>query len=67
VKPLAHRVEVGFAKLGRARSRRILAARGRLPFVPYLVEVEAIGDVDTELMAWLRESYDTAGRASELK
>ena len=61
VKPLATRADVGFHKLGRARSKRILHARGRLPFVPYLVEVEAPGDVDHELLAWLRESYALAG------
>jgi hypothetical protein len=61
VKPLARRVDVGFSKLGRARDRRILAAKGRLPFVRHLVEVEAAGDVDTQLLAWLRESYDSAG------
>lgn len=60
LKPLARRCDVGFHKLGRARSKRILSARGRLPFVPYLVEVEAPGDVDTELRAWLREAYDLA-------
>jgi hypothetical protein len=60
VKPLARRVDVGFHKFGRARSKRILSAKGRLPFVPYLVEVEAPGDVDTELRAWLRESYEIA-------
>lgn len=61
VKPLARRVDVGFFKFGRARSKRILSAKGRLPFVPYLVEVEAPGDLDSELRAWLRESYDLAG------
>ena len=61
VKPYARRVDVGFHKVGRARSRRILGARRRLPFVPYLVEVEAPGDVDQELVAWLQESYDLAG------
>ena len=61
VKPIRTRVDVGFYKLGRARSKRILHARGRLPFVPYRVEVEAPGDVDRELLAWLQESYDIAG------
>ena len=60
VKPMARRVDVGFFKLGRARSKRILHARGKLPFVPYRVEVEAPGDVDSELRAWLKESYDLA-------
>jgi hypothetical protein len=59
-RPLARRVDVGFFKLGRARSKRILGARGRLPFVPYLVPIEAPGDLDGELLAWLRESYDLA-------
>lgn len=63
LKPLAKRVDVGFHKFGRARSKRILQAKGRLPFVPYLVEAEAPGDLDTELRAWLRESYDLAGEA----
>lgn len=58
VKPMATRVDVGFFKLGRARSKRILHARGALPFVPYRVVVEAPGDVDSELLAWLRESYE---------
>lgn len=61
VRPLARRVDVGFFKFGRARSKRILHAKGKLPFVPYRVEVEAPGDVDTELRAWLRESYESAG------
>lgn len=61
VKPLARRCDVGFFKFGRARSKRILSAKGRLPFVPYLVEVEAPGDLDSELRAWLGESYDLAG------
>ena len=60
VKPMARRCDVGFFKSGRARSKRILHARGKLPFVPYRVEVEAPGDVDSELRAWLRESYDLA-------
>lgn len=59
VKPLARRVDVGFWKLGRARNKRILDARGKLSFAPYLVEVEAAGDIDSELRAWLRESYET--------
>lgn len=63
-RPLARRVDVGFHKLGRARSKRILHARGRLPFVPYLVEIESPGDVDHELLAWLRESYDLAGETT---
>lgn len=60
VRALRSRVDVGFHKLGRARSRRVLHARGRLPFVPYLVTVESPGDVDRELLAWLGESYDLA-------
>lgn len=60
MKPLARRCDVGFFKLGRARSKRILSAKGRLPFVPYLVEVEAPGDLDSELRAWLKESHDLA-------
>ena len=64
VKPLAKRVDVGFSKMGRARNKRILAAKGRLPFVPYLIEIEAPGDVDSEVRAWLRESYELAGEAS---
>lgn len=61
VRPMARRVDVGFGKLGRARSKRILSAKGRLPFLPYLVELEAPGDIDGELRAWLRESYDASG------
>lgn len=57
---MAKRVDVGFYKLGRARSRRILHAKGKLPFVPYRVEVDAPGDLDSELLAWLKESYDLA-------
>lgn len=64
LRPMAKRVDVGFFKLGRARSKRILHAKGKLPFVPYRVEVEAPGDVDSELRAWLRESYELAGEAS---
>ena len=61
VKPLAARVDLAFMKFGRARNKRILSAKGRMPFLPYLVEIEAPGDVDTEVRAWLRESYDMAG------
>lgn len=64
VKPLAKRVDLGFLKLGRARSKRILSAKGRLPFLPYLVEIEAPGDIDTEVRAWLRESYDLAAETA---
>lgn len=59
LRPLATRVDVAFARLGRARSGRILDAKAaRLPFLPYRVVVEAPGDVDTELLSWLRESYE---------
>ena len=59
LRPMATRVDVAFTRLGRARSKRILDARAaRLPFLPYRVVVEAPGDVDTELLAWLRESYE---------
>lgn len=61
MRPLATRVDVGFHKLGRARSKRILHAAGKLPFVPYRVVVEAAGDVDAELLAWLQESYESSG------
>lgn len=64
LKPMARRVDVGFMKFGRARSKRILHARGKLPFVPYRVEVEAPGDIDSELRAWLKESYELAGEPS---
>lgn len=61
LRPTARAVHVGFARLGRARSKRILSARtGRVPGVPYRVVVEAPGDVDTELLAWLAESYEVA-------
>lgn len=61
VRPLARRVDVGFTKLGRARSQRILDARAaRLPFVRHRVVVEAPGDLDAELRAWLAESYETS-------
>lgn len=59
LRPLRTRVDVAFTRLGRARSKRILDARAAgLPFLPYRVVVEAPGDVDTELLAWLRESYE---------
>lgn len=59
LRPLATRVDVAFTRLGRARSKRILDAKAaRLPALPYRVAVEAPGDVDTELLAWLRESYE---------
>lgn len=64
VRALSRRVDIGFNKIGKARSKRILHARtGRLPFVAYRVVVEAPGDVDAELLAWLRESHDLAGEA----
>lgn len=44
-----------------ARSPRILDARAaRLPFVRHRVVVEAPGDLDAELRAWLREAYELA-------
>lgn len=59
LRPLRTRVDVAFLRLGRARSKRILDARAAgLPFLPYRVVVEAPGDVDTELLTWLRESYE---------
>jgi hypothetical protein len=59
LRPLATRVDVAFTRLGRARSKRILDAKAaRLPTLPYRVVVEAQGDVDTELLSWLRESYE---------
>lgn len=59
LRPLRSRVDVAFTRLGRARSKRILDARAaRLPLLPYRVVVEAPGDVDTELLHWLRESYE---------
>ncbi len=59
LRPLARRTDVAFTRLGRARSKRILDAKAaRLPTLPYRVVVEAPGDVDTELLAWLRESYE---------
>ena len=59
LRPLATRVDVAFTRLGRARSRRILDAKAaRLPSLPYRVVVEAAGDLDSELAAWLRESYE---------
>ena len=60
-KPFARRCDVAFRRFSRARSKRVLSAKGRLPFLPYLVEMEAPGDLDTELRAWLRESYEIAG------
>ena len=61
VKPLARRCDVAFRRFSRARSKRVLSAKGRLPFLPYLVELEAPGDLDHEVRAWLRESYEIAG------
>lgn len=60
LRPLSTRVDVAFRRLGRARSKRILDAKAaRLPLLPYRVIVEAPGDVDTELLTWLRESYES--------
>jgi hypothetical protein len=61
LRPLASRVDVGFRKFGRADHKRILDARAaRMPLLPSRVVVEAAGDVDSELLAWLRESYEWA-------
>jgi len=61
LRPLARRVDVGFRKVGRADHDRILDARAaRMPLLPHRVVVEAPGDVDSQLMAWLRESYEWA-------
>lgn len=59
LRPLARRVDVAFRKFGRADHDRILDAKAAgLPFLPHRVVVEAPGDVDTQLLAWLRESYE---------
>lgn len=59
LRPFARRVDVGFTRVGRARSKRILDARtGRLPGVRFRVVVEAPGDVDSELRSWLAESLE---------
>lgn len=60
LKPLSKRVDVGFNKIGLARNKRILTAPGRLPFVRHVVSVEAPGDLDSQLLLWLRESYENA-------
>lgn len=65
LRPLQRRVDVAFTRMGRARNKRILDAKAAgLPFLPYRVVVEAPGDVDTELRAWLRESYEAVGDAA---
>lgn len=65
LRPLATRVDVGFSKLGRARSTRILDAKSAgLPFVRHRVIVEAPGDIDTELLSWLKEGYEGAGEVA---
>jgi len=59
LRPLKRRVDVAFRKWGRADHDRILDAKAAgLPFLPHRVVVEAPGDVDTQLRAWLRESYE---------
>jgi hypothetical protein len=59
VRPLARRVDVAFRKVGRADHKRILDARAaRLPFLPHRVVLEAPGDLDHQLLSWLRESYE---------
>lgn len=60
LRPMKTRVDVAFTRLGRARDKRILDAKAaRLPGgLPYRVVVEAPGDVDSQLVAWLRESYE---------
>ncbi|MEA3199867.1 MAG: hypothetical protein QOE90_1295 [Thermoplasmata archaeon] len=56
---LASRVDVAFRKVGRADHKRILDARAAgLPFLPHRVVLEAPGDLDSQLLAWLRESYE---------
>ncbi|HWG92100.1 MAG TPA: DUF5655 domain-containing protein [Candidatus Thermoplasmatota archaeon] len=53
------RVHVGFNKLGKARAKRILHAEtARLPHVHHRVVVQHPADVDSELLAWLQESYE---------
>jgi hypothetical protein len=59
VRVLTSRVDVAFRRWSRARSKRVLDARAAgMPHLPYRVIVEAPGDLDTELRAWLRESYE---------
>lgn len=61
LRPNSRRVHVGFSRLGRARAPRILqASTGRLPGVRHRVVVEAPGDVDSELLAWIAESFDVS-------
>lgn len=61
-RPLARRVDVAFRKVGRADHKRILDARAaRIPLLPHRVVLEAPGDLDSQLLAWLRESYEWVG------
>lgn len=68
VRPLARRVDVAFRKVGRADHKRILDARAaRLPFLPHRVVLEAPGDLDSQLLHWLRESYEWAHEFPSLR
>lgn len=64
VRVLKSRVDVAFRRFSRARSKRVLDARAAgMPHLPYRVIVEAPGDLDSELRAWLRESYEISVEA----
>lgn len=55
-------LDVAFRRFSRARSKRVLDAKAAgLPHLPYRVVVEAAGDVDAELLSWVRESYEISG------
>lgn len=66
-RPLRSRLDVAFRKVGRADHKRILDARAaRLPLLPHRVVVEAPGELDSQLLHWLRESYEWAHDWREL-
>lgn len=59
VRVLKSRADVAFRRWSRARSKRVLDARSSgMPHLPYRVVLEAPGDLDAELLSWLRESYE---------
>lgn len=54
------RVDVGLNLKGKAPAGRLEESGSFSAMVTHRVRVESIGDVDAELLGWLREAYDEA-------
>ena len=57
----ATRVDVGNGLKSRPAAGRIEASGTFIAMVSHRVKLDAIADVDNELVGWLRDAYDAAG------